>query len=542
MSITRCDEALETQIFARNRSLTLNKGSLRLTVSCPKGDCEWKYILIGYAYKIETDREDYLIEPSRIEDNGQDIELSCEINLRSFPFRPTNWYIRAVYEAEGKLYAAKVITKQRKPRLSTFLRESNSFSYDGNIVFSCVMRGGYLGLRFRERTKYDGYATKLREMIAVRKYNRHKKEYQDRKIYLIFEKRCAKAQDNGYYLFKYCMDNNMEEYLDRSIYYVITKDSPDRRKLEPYKDHVIIFGSIKHMIYLMACRLLISSDSRAHAYIWQYDRSLVGSRIAGKKHVFLGHGVLALKKLNDSFLASRMNSVMTTVTSDAEADIVTEHLGFRKHDAVVTGYARFDALKDASDSCREILIMPTHRSWLFGVDRETFVGSEYYRRYMSLLNSPELIRLLKDNDLTANFYLHPSIIEHLDAFSVSDEHVRIIKFGEVPLDDLMMRCKLLVTDYSSVCWDLYYMGKPAIFYQYDVEDYLATWGSYIDLEKDTPGNRASEEEELIAYIRESIELGFRLDDKWSSRREEHFRYIDTSNSARICDALKERNL
>ena len=24
----------------------------------------------------------------------------------------------------------------------------------------------------------------------------------------------------------------------------------------------------------------------------------------------------------------------------------------------------------------------------------------------------------------------------------------------------MMRCKLLVTDYSSVCWDVYYMGKP----------------------------------------------------------------------------------
>ena len=31
--------------------------------------------------------------------------------------------------------------------------------------------------------------------------------------------------------------------------------------------------------------------------------------------------------------------------------------------------------------------------------------------------------------------------------------VTCIPFGQQPLNELMMRCKLLVTDYSSVCWE-----------------------------------------------------------------------------------------
>ena len=134
-----------------------------------------------------------------------------------------------------------------------------------------------------------------------------------------------------------------------------------------------------------------------------------------------------------------------------------------------------------------------------------------------------------------------SISEHFDAFSASSDRVRLVKMGSVPLDDLMMHCKLLVTDYSSVCWDLYYMGKPTIFYQYDTDKYMDTWGSYIDLEKDTPGYREDTLEGLVSRIRDSIEGGFALDDYWKSRREEHFKYIDRDNCKRIVEELKERN-
>lgn len=543
MEFKRFEQTYEEGKFAEFGSAKIEKGILHLKVTVPYPEFEWKYFIVGYSYKIESDREDYIAEADSVKKTGFGAVLKGDIDLEKFPFKPTNWYVAIAYEENGVLYVSRIVMKPVKLLPADIRKSGYSYSDSkGFLVFTCGMKGGYLGLRYRERTEYDSMKIKRREGTAWRLFNLRKQHYLDKNIYLIFEKKCAKAQDNAYYLFKYCMENNMEEYLGKSIYYVITHDSPDRKKLEPYKDHVIIFGSVRHMIYLLACRLLISSDAKAHAYIYQYDRSVIGQKMPEKKLVFLGHGVLALKRLNDSFLASRMNAVLTTVTSDLEADVVVNELGFKKNQAVVTGYARFDGLEDQSEAHREILIMPTHRSWLFGVDRNTFISSEYYRRYMELLNSPKFGDMLEKHDLTAVFYLHPSIKEHFDAFSTTLSRVKLIPYGEYSLDDLMMRCRLLVSDYSSVCWDLYYMGKPTVFYQYDVQDYLDTWGSYIDLAKDTPGNRADNLEDLMGYIEDSINNNFKLDEYWQGRRESTYRFMDRNNCRRICEVLKERNL
>ena len=542
MNFIRTDVIEDAVIFAKYGSVTFDKQTMKIVVQCPNGAYDWKYLMVGYAYKIDSDREDYLIRPDTIKRRGFYQEMTCKIDVRSFPFRTTNWRVRVVYEQQEKLYSAGIIMPTVNPSISRVLFKPNScVRDDGYIIFPYRARGGYLGLRFRKRTTDDSFFIRLKECIAQLKYKKYKKEYDQKKILLIYEKRCEKAQDNGYHFFCYCMENDMEKYLDRSIYYVIRKDSVDRTKLEKYKDHIIDFLSVKHMVYLQACRLLISSDSRAHSYRWQYNQSLIGPMLSKKKHVFLGHGVLALKRLNQSFMAKNMNAVMTTVTSEKERDIVINELGYKPHAAVVTGYARFDALEDRSDDYNEILIMPTHRSWLFGVQREIFTESEYYRRYMALINSPQLIRILEENDMIANFYLHPSIGEHTDAFSGSSDRVKVIPYGQYALDDLMMRCKLLITDYSSVCWDVYYMGKPILFYQFDLQDYLDTWGSYIDLENECPGKSTDEHDRLIHLIEESAANGFRLDEEWKQKREDHFSYLDKQNSRRICDALKERN-
>ncbi|MBR2674874.1 MAG: CDP-glycerol glycerophosphotransferase family protein [Mogibacterium sp.] len=538
-----CDILKETEIFATVESVSAGRGTLRLGVLCPPSDIEWKQLVIGYTYKIESDREDYLVEPVSVSENGFGILLEFVIDAEAFPFKPTNWTVRIAGDKDGEKYAARIqYTQFRLTPEELLAGQYRCTDSKGHLLYAHRVRGSYLGLRYREMTPYDDMKIKKREVKAQALAKKNKKELERKDICLIYEKKCAKAQDNAYYLFKYCMDNDMESYLGKSIYYVITEDSPDRKKLEPYANNLIIFGSTKHMEYMLASTLLISADSKSHGYIWQYDRSIIGNKMGEKRFIFLGHGVLALKKLNDSFPAERMNAVLTTVTSDAEADIVIRELGYTKSQAVVTGYARFDALEDKSQDYREILIMPTHRKWLFGVDRTTFMESEYYRRYMELINSPELTALLRENDLTANFYLHPSICEHFDAFSSSDDRVKLVPMGSVPLDDLLMKCRLLVSDYSSVCWDLYYMGKPAVFYQYDVPEYMDTWGSYIDLEKDTPGPRAEELGELIEHIRGSIERGFKLDDYWASKREQHFRYIDRDNCKRICEVIKERGL
>ena len=108
------------------------------------------------------------------------------------------------------------------------------------------------------------------------------------------------AQDNGYYFFKYCMEN-LDEKEKKNIYYVIDKRSDEYKNVEKYGKHVIDFMSVKHMLYIMSMSICISSDSKSHLYAWRTKPSLVKRAIGKKKELFLQHGVTALKQVHQLF-------------------------------------------------------------------------------------------------------------------------------------------------------------------------------------------------------------------------------------------------
>lgn len=541
MNYANC-EIEQDKRTAKLLKLRISNGTIRIVAACPDTNLRWKGFVIAYKHKIEEDKEAHFIAADKMKISGTNAILSLDIAVKDIPFRRTHWSVLAVYEENDILYGMRLKEEKKKGvhRAVRFLHGNSYVTGDGNILFPYYTKGGIVSLRYREHGRYDGIGTRIKECIAVLYYLLFKKRLKQKKIFIIHEKRCNKAQDNAYYLFKHCMENDEEKRIGREIYFVIESDSPDYKKVSEYGDNVLKFMSIKHMVYLLACRLLLSSDSRAHAYAWQNMESLIAPCVKNKKHVFLQHGVLALKRLNSSFSSKNMASDLVTVTSKMEGDIVKKYLGYSKNCVAETGYARFDALKDKSEGYNEILLMPTFRSWLFGVERSVFVASEYYKNYMDILNSERLISLLEKNNTVLKFYLHPSIGEHIDAFTSYSNSVQVIKYGEISLDELMMRCKALITDYSSVTWDVYYMGKPTLFYQYDVDIYQETWGSYIDLEKELPGDRTESIDGLISLVEENINSGFNLKHEYEQNRLEHYRFLDQNNSKRICDEIAKR--
>ena len=65
-------------------------------------------------------------------------------------------------------------------------------------------------------------------------------------------------------------------------------------------------------------------------------------------------------------------------------------------DSIITGLARWDVLEDKSDPAhKEILLMPTWRSWLEDISEEQFKKSEYYQRYKAFLQDERLKTLLE---------------------------------------------------------------------------------------------------------------------------------------------------
>lgn len=517
----------------------IRETTLFVSVLCTQAGKEYNHLALMYKHKAEEDRTAYLI-PTKVEKRGKGMLLSAEVDLKRIPFRMSNWQILATYEDGESIFGAPVKAPNKKKDILDRFENDFCCELGDYIVFPYYSTSGIINLRYRQKNEYDTKEIHERERIAYKNSKSiFKKKLYRQDIALIYEKRCAAAQDNGYYLFKYCMDKGVNEKGNIKVFYVVDKRTPAYEKIKQYDKYVLDFMSVEHMEHLLAAKTLISSESRAHAYAWHSKNSIVATCIQEKKHVFLGHGILALKRLNSSFTAKNMNSNLVTVSSEREGKIFKNDLGYKEKNIEITGYARFDALEDMSENYNEILIMPTHRERLFGVEKEVFVKSEYYKRYMELLNSDRFASILERKNLNAKFYLHPSIKEHTDLFTSNSNRIEIVKYGEIALDELMMRCKLLISDYSSILWDVLYMKKPALFYQFDREEYMKSWGSYIDIESELPGENAISLDSLLDNLEYVTETKYMIQEKHIEKMAGFYKYTDQKNCERIWEEISK---
>ena len=108
---------------------------------------------------------------------------------------------------------------------------------------------------------------------------------------------------------------------------------------------------------------------------------------------------------------------------------------------------------------------------------------------------------------------------------------------EIILSEIMMKCSMLITDYSSVCWDVCYLDKPVLFYQFDYDMYMQAHGSYLDMEHELFGERYTEYEKLIDGIEEYIHNGFKEKEEYTKLKDYYFEYRDNDNSKRTYEYI-----
>lgn len=476
-----------------------------------------------------------------IDENGKYYFITAAIDFDTLPMRELYWDFRILVEKYGYENEIKAKFCGNYWKYNFYLTNRQYSAGEGHMTFPYYTKGGFLAYLYRPDSPYDVYSTKIKEMAASIIYVLSKPMFKRRKVWLVYEKFCSMAQDNGYYFFKYCMEN-LSEKEKKDIYYVIDKKAPDYDKIKTYDDHIIQFMSFKHILYVLGSVLYIASDSRTHLYAWRCKTSLIRSKIDKRPIFFLQHGVTALKQVAPLF-GKHGSSPMTyfATTSQFEQEIVVNYLGYGRSKAPITGFTRWDVLEDTStDDDKIILTMPTWRSWLEEVSDEEFLASGYYKNYSSLLQSERLSALLENNNTRMIFYIHPKFAGYLKNFKKTTSNITLVPFGEEPLNEIMKKCHMLITDYSSVCWDVYYLKKPVIFYQFDYEQYNTAHGSYIDMETELFGRRAVTGDGLLEELEECINSGFQLNQKEEEEHHHYFEYIDDKNSERTYIYLKEK--
>ena len=355
------------------------------------------------------------------------------------------------------------------------------------------------------------------------------KNYKD--IWAISERK-GEARDNGYHFFKYMAQNHPEQ----KCVYVIDKRCSDYEKVKGIGD-IIQFGSVKHWIIYFNSPFLISSQRfLPNAYL---GTLLERTKLTNPAHVFLQHGITINKP--EYLKADRWKVSLFTTATPQETEFVINELGYSEDEVECTGFARFDALHDFEVKENRILVMPTWRKWL-GLKSEAnneissdLKSSDYIKNWKLLLQSEELSMLIDKYGLEVVFIPHPNMKDLIDPKDISGKKIVVANPETADLQELLKSSEMIITDYSSVFFDMAYMKKPVIFFQFDEENfrkyhYEAGWFSYRD---SAFGDVCTEHTEVIEVLQRYVQNGYKVTSEFLKEHEKTFPIFDKFNSERI---------
>ncbi|EHQ0819638.1 bifunctional glycosyltransferase family 2 protein/CDP-glycerol:glycerophosphate glycerophosphotransferase [Campylobacter lari] len=339
--------------------------------------------------------------------------------------------------------------------------------------------------------KYDKYFLDVKNI---------RKEFQKRlpksNIWLLMD-RDYEADDNAEHLYRYIMQNHPEQ----EIVFALRKESSDWERLEKEGFNLVEFGSFKFERIIKKASKVISSHS---------DNYLMKYITPRQQFIFLQHGVI--KDDLSKWLNSKKVNLFITSTK-AEYDSIANNYNrykFGKKEMVLTGLARHDVLlKNNKSDTKQILIMPTWRAGIVGNItnsskrdlKENLKQSEYFQKWNSLLNNDSLKKLCELYSYAIVFNPHPNIIPYLKEFNLLS-HVKIANQDE-SLQVLFCNSSLMITDYSSVAFEMAYLNKPVIYYQFDKEEFFTSHTyqkGYFSYEKNGFGSVLENEENLLKEL------------------------------------------
>ena len=400
------------------------------------------------------------------------------------------------------------------------------------------------GIRSRLATRAPSEGELLPNVRLLRQMARSPKALADFHDAWLFMDRDSSADDSAERLYRYVR----REAPEINAFFILRRGSPDWTRLAADGFRLLPFNDAEHAIALLNASYLISSQ--ADHFAAGFGQAEFGD-LMRHKFVFLNHGVVrddASHWLN----TIPLDCLITSTPAEYES-IVADGSPYRftSKEVVLTGLARHDALLDGPiGDGHTVVVMPTWRSSLTGMAvgagnersvNKAFFESEFARRWKGFLHSERFLKAVKRAGWRAVFIPHPNIEQYLDYFDLPDA-VEVRRFGEgASLQQTFRDLSLFVTDYSSKAFDIAYLQKPVVYYQFDPEVFFGGGHTirlgYFDYERDGFGPVFHEEAELVEAV-EAMLAGERADETYRLRAEQTFPFRDGKCCERILRAIR----
>lgn len=347
------------------------------------------------------------------------------------------------------------------------------------------------------------------------------------------------ARDNGYWFFRKMRENHPEQ----QCIYAIDKSSVDYEKVKNLGE-VIQYGSLRHWIIYFTCQHNISSQKggKPNAALCSFIEL---NGFYNAHNIFLQHGIT--KDNVDWLHADCFKTDMFVTAVVPEQNYIKENFGYKRGVVKLTGFPRFDNLHNIITVKNQIVIMPTWRQWFKLKSRkvkeinDSFIDSEYLKKWSEFLNNPDFNELIENYQLKIIFYPHRNMQDYLQEFSekIINRNITIASWEKYDLQELLRTSEMLITDYSSVFFDMIYMKKPVAFYQFDTDQYRKYHyeEGYFKYEDNPFGKSCKDIDTLISELCNIIENNYICSQKFLKTHSEYFEFYDDQNCERIYDSI-----
>lgn len=348
------------------------------------------------------------------------------------------------------------------------------------------------------------------------------------------------ARDNGYWFFKYVREAHPEQ----EIVYAITKRSPDYQKVE-ILGKTVEFGSLMHWILYLSSTKKISSQKAGNpnAAIF-YFLEVYG--LLKDKRVFLQHGVI---KDDLKWLYYDVTKFKRFICGAyPEFQYIASTYKYPQENVCYTGLCRFDGLHDGIEGERIILIMPTWREWIADEDARlkeyegttTISKTSYFVTWSDFISDVRIKLLAERYDVRFIFFPHRNMQKYIKYFPATNQHIEIAAADRYDVQDLMKRSSMMITDYSSVFFDMLYMKKPIVYYQFDYEQFRkAQYGEgYYHYDNNPFSASYRTKDEVFKRVENIISNNFAVSKEYLEAHKQYFKLYDTDNSMRVYNVVQ----
>jgi len=322
------------------------------------------------------------------------------------------------------------------------------------------------------------------------------------KTLLFYEKFASKAEEGTYELFT--MARALQDAAGKhtggknsALAFIIDQQSRDYERIKG--SGVVPKFSFRYYWLIYRASAFVGTEAPSHLHFLHSSNRWLKHCFCARPFVFLQHGILFLKPLEktSAFVRGRDAAADYVIaSSEKERTVLMRDLHYNKEQILVTGLGLFSHLNYRHINENSSDIITIMLTWKPYDDSLAFSQSTNYTILQQIL---QVVRRHVPNE-QIRLMVHPK-----ELYSLDSESELPIPFCTQPIHEILAETKLLITDYSSVCYSSFYQGGSVLFYQPDLELYEKAVGALLPQADEYIGYRNFKIEELEQLLTKAID-------------------------------------